>query len=237
LQLNVTLRPAVFLTDETFLHYLFSDAHQEFQQLPLPPEEIDSVVSMQFHLQQQGYESQFPESRHDLILLDEEPVGRIWVNRAEEDMTVVDIALLAQHRNRGIGAMLYLRVMEEARAARLPVRCSVERYNIGSFRFHDRLGFRVYEETETMQFMEWVPPGAEEFAILRPGFHAFARFREEAVEDPLLLAELRDTTDLRSLAAVAIRLGRERGFEFDKRDLERAHRESYKRWFERWVDA
>ncbi|MGA2599030.1 MAG: GNAT family N-acetyltransferase [Bryobacteraceae bacterium] len=235
--LNVTLKPAVFETDETFLHNLFRNAHPEFQQMPLPQAEIDSIVSMQFHLQQQGYDSQFPQSRHDLILLDEEPVGRIWVNRAEEDMTVVDIAVLAQHRNRGIGATLYSRVMEEAREARLPVRCSVERFNAGSFRFHDRLGFRVYEETETMQFMEWVPPGAEEFAMLRPGFYAFARFREEAVEDPLLLAQLRETTDLASLTSLAMRLGRERGFEFDKRDIRRAQSESYKRWFERWVDA
>jgi len=237
LALNVSLRRAIFHDDEAFLHILFRDAHPEFQQIPVSQREIDSIVSMQFRLQQQGYESQFPESRHDLILLDEEPVGRIWVNRAEEDMTVVDIALLAQHRNKGIGAMLYARVMDEAREAGLPVRCSVERYNTGSFRFHDRLGFRVHEETETMQFMEWVPPGAEDLAMLRPGFHAFARFREEAVEDPLLLGKLQDTTDLASLTAVAIRLGRERGFAFDKRDIRRAQSESYKRWFERWVDA
>ena len=65
----------------------------------------------------------------------------------------------------------------------------------------------------------------------------FDRFREFVLDDPNLQTQLREGKDVAGLAAIAVRLGRERGFHFDARDVEPAHADGMKRWIERAVDA
>ena len=55
---------------------------------------------------------------------------------------MIDIALLPDHRGRGIGARLLRDVLHEATAAGLPVRLSVERSNPARS-LYERLGFRT----------------------------------------------------------------------------------------------
>lgn len=54
-------------------------------------------IEMQFKLQQQGYREQFPNVDHDLILLDDQPIGALLVDRASDEIRCVslDAALCA----------------------------------------------------------------------------------------------------------------------------------------------
>jgi predicted ribosomally synthesized peptide with nif11-like leader len=60
-------------------------------------------------------------------------------------------------------------------------------------------------------------------------------FREAVWRDPALQATLRDTTDSRDFAALMVRLGRERGYEFSERDVAEALRGARRAWQERWL--
>jgi hypothetical protein len=62
---------------------------------------------------------------------------------------------------------------------------------------------------------------------------AFARFREVVVRDEALCETLDAETDPHAFAALAQRLGAERGFSFTVEDVERAIDEGRRAWLER----
>jgi ribosomal protein S18 acetylase RimI-like enzyme len=71
---------------------------------------------------------------------------------------VLDIALLPEHRGRGIGAWLLTDVLAEAGAAAKPVQIHVERFNPAQ-RLYDRLGFRQIADEGVYLRLEWNPGG------------------------------------------------------------------------------
>ena len=73
-------------------------------------------------------------------------------------LLIVDIALIASQRRRGIGASLVNGVLVEARAAGLPVRLSVFASNAAALRFYLRLGFKPIESSAIGMRLEWRDP-------------------------------------------------------------------------------
>ena len=144
--------------DEAFLFDLFRVVRgDEFALTGLPPAQIDMLLQMQFRAQSSGYRSQFPDSDHEIILVDGAAAGRIWVRRSPAEFVLVDISLLPAYRNRGIGTALITELIDEARAAGAPLRCSVALTNQGSLRFHQRLGFAVTGQDEVYYDLERKP--------------------------------------------------------------------------------
>jgi ribosomal protein S18 acetylase RimI-like enzyme len=95
---------------------------------------------MQFDAQRRHYAAQFPAAAHDLVLVDGEPAGRLYVDRDESAILVVDIALLPEQRGRGIGTALLTGLLADADAAGKTVSVHVERGNPAR-RLYERLGF------------------------------------------------------------------------------------------------
>lgn len=114
-------------------------------------------IKMQFKLQQQGYGEQFPNAAHDLILFEDQPVGRLLVHRTSDEIRCVSIAILAEHRNRGIGTLLLKGLSREALAAGKTLRLQVEIFNPAAYRLYERLGFIKTGESGTHFSMQWVP--------------------------------------------------------------------------------
>ncbi|MGC2350126.1 MAG: GNAT family N-acetyltransferase, partial [Methylocella sp.] len=71
---------------------------------------------------------------------------------------IVDIALIAAWRRQSIGASLVNGVLDEARAAGLPVRLSVSANNAAALRFYLRLGFKPIESSAIAMRLEWRDP-------------------------------------------------------------------------------
>jgi GNAT superfamily N-acetyltransferase len=112
---------------------------------------------MQFRAQMSSYTQQFPNSCYHLVLLDGKPVGRLWVAPGDGGFHLVDIALLPSLQSKGIGTVLIQQLQEEAQKAKLPIRSTVDRFNPGSLRFHQRLGFTIVREDLLQYYMEWRP--------------------------------------------------------------------------------
>jgi ribosomal protein S18 acetylase RimI-like enzyme len=89
-------------------------------------------------------------------LLNDEPVGRLYLHRRQDEIRIIDIALLTEHRGKGIGSLLMLDILEEATQAALPVRIHVERNN-PALRLYQRLGFRAIADQGVYWLMEWHP--------------------------------------------------------------------------------
>jgi GNAT superfamily N-acetyltransferase len=116
--------------------------------------EKTAFVEMQFRAQDQYYHEHYPNTSFDVIVLDGQPVGRLYVARWADEIRIVDIALLPAHCNRGLGTTLVRALQAEAAASRKPLRIHVERFN-PALRLYERLGFRQIEDRGVYLFMEW----------------------------------------------------------------------------------
>jgi ribosomal protein S18 acetylase RimI-like enzyme len=150
----VTLRP-VTLDDEAFLLKVYASIRaDELAQVPWTEAQREAFIKMQFDAQQAHYREHNPQATHDIILLDAQSIGRLYVARREAEIRILDITILPQHRNRGIGTPLIKELMKEAAAAGKPLTIYVESFN-PSLRLFERLGFKKTEDDGVNRLMEW----------------------------------------------------------------------------------
>jgi ribosomal protein S18 acetylase RimI-like enzyme len=139
--------------DEPFLFELYASTRQEeLDAFGWPPEVRAGFLKMQFQAQRHGYRTTFPAAEFQVVLLNEQNVGRLIVNRTHEEFRIVDVALLPAYRCAEIGTALIQTLFAEA--AGKPVRLTVLK-NYRASRLYQRLGFVKIGETELHDEMEW----------------------------------------------------------------------------------
>jgi len=154
---SVTLRP-VRPDDEAFLLEVYASARaDELAGAEWDDAQREMFLRLQFAAQQEHYQSHYPEADHQLILRDGRMIGRIYVARLTHEIRILDIALLPEHRNSGIGTSMINAFQSEASKAGKPVRIYVESFN-PSLRLFERLGFSSVQDIGTHLLMEWRGP-------------------------------------------------------------------------------
>jgi GNAT superfamily N-acetyltransferase len=138
--LTVTLRPITDADLSFLLHLYASTRVDELVQVPWTDEQKAAFIIQQFEAQHVWWQEHYTGARFDLVLVDGEPAGRLYVDVWEREIRVVDIALMPAHRGGGIGSMLLRRIFEEGDAAGKPVSIHVEVFNPAR-RLYERLGF------------------------------------------------------------------------------------------------
>jgi ribosomal protein S18 acetylase RimI-like enzyme len=108
-------------------------------------------------MQHQEYQKRFPDARYSVIMVDGVPAGRIWVGSDDKQIRLLDIAVMEQFQNRGVGTILLRQLMDEATQANKPLRHMVFVLNNNAHRFYERLGFTIIEDLGGYKHMEWVP--------------------------------------------------------------------------------
>jgi len=142
--------------DEEFLVALYAGTRaEELSQVEWGEGQQYLFVKWQFDLQRREYETRFPDAEYNLIFVDDQPAGRIWIGRDKEQIRLLDIALLPEFQNRGVGTLLLRRLIDEARAAGKPLRHMIFVLNNDAHRFYERLGFVVIEDLGAYKHMEW----------------------------------------------------------------------------------
>jgi GNAT superfamily N-acetyltransferase len=109
----------------------------------------------QFDLQRKEYSSRFPNAEYQVIVVDDHPAGRIWVGSDDEQIRLLDIALMPEFQNRGVGTVLLQRLMGQARQTGKALRHMVFVLNNNADRFYERLGFTVIDDLGAYRHMEW----------------------------------------------------------------------------------
>ena len=113
---------------------------------------------MQYHAQKTEYDARYPDAQYDVIVLEGRVAGRLWVGRGEEEIRLLDIALLPWAQGQGVGTVLVRSLIEEARVSGKRLRHMVFVMNEGARRLYERLGFVVFEEVGGAYLhMEWRP--------------------------------------------------------------------------------
>jgi ribosomal protein S18 acetylase RimI-like enzyme len=141
--------------DEDFLLTVYaSTREEELNATGWPAEARNAFVAMQFRAMRQGYKVTFPQAQFSVILLSRQPVGRIVIDRAGQQIELVDISLLAACRAQGIGTLVIRRLLDEAEKAKKTVSLKVVQHNRAA-RLYERLGFQFTDQSGIYQTMEW----------------------------------------------------------------------------------
>lgn len=141
--------------DDGFLFELYADTlREELDAWGWEPDQREAFLRMQFTAQRRAYESQHPRANQRIFLLGDRPIGRIVVDRTDQEICLVDIALLAEHRGAGIGTTVIQGLLDEAVATGKPVRLQVVKSN-RAVRLYERLGFTVVGDSGVRLAMEW----------------------------------------------------------------------------------
>jgi ribosomal protein S18 acetylase RimI-like enzyme len=150
----VTLRP-IGPDDQSFLYDVYASTRVgELAAVPWDDLQKSAFLQMQFNAQHQYYLEQYPHAAFDIILIDGRPAGRLYVNRGQDELRIIDISILPAWRNRRIGTHLLGALQTEAALARKPLRIHVERFN-PALRLYERLGFVPVADRGVYLFLEW----------------------------------------------------------------------------------
>ena len=145
-------------SDREWLYQLFIASHDDLSiaVAAWDEQQKDVFLQIQFQAQQNHYRGIYPESRCDVILMHDEVIGQILVANIGDELRLVDVSLLPEFRNRGIGSALLRDLLEEAAGENKRVTLHVLQGN-PAVCLYQRLGFSHVGEQGIYRRMEWVP--------------------------------------------------------------------------------
>ena len=131
---------AALPTDVEFEQFLYASTREDLR--PLGPEVFDGLIGMQFRAQSMSIRLDHPRADRKIVLVDGAPVGRLVVDASAHHVELIDIALLPDYRNQGIGTSVLRGVLAQADRVGRVVRLHVEKQS-RAVRLYERLGFSI----------------------------------------------------------------------------------------------
>jgi len=158
LQIEALKFRSLLPADEDFSHRVYASTRtEEMERVDWSPEQKEAFLRMQSEAQIKHYRSYYPKAEYQVIQLEDVPIGRLFIERSETSILIMDIALLPEYRNAGIGTAIIRDLMSEAGLAGLPLVLRVEFFN-PVIRLYARLGFvKTREVNSVYQEMVWTP--------------------------------------------------------------------------------
>jgi ribosomal protein S18 acetylase RimI-like enzyme len=126
--------------DIDFERYLYASTRDDLR--PLGPEVFDGLVGMQFRSQSMSLRLDHPEADRKIIVVEDEPVGRLIVDSSGDHVEVIDVSLLPEYRGHGIGTSVLRSVIALGDRLDRTVRLHVEKQS-RAVRLYERLGFTI----------------------------------------------------------------------------------------------
>lgn len=115
-----------------------------------------AFLAQQFQAQRTHYQTHYYDADFLVVERHGVAVGRLYLFRNRVDIRVVDIGMLPEARNLGLGTALLNALFTEARATGRSVSVHVEGFNPAKA-LYERLGFREIGEAGPYKLMEWRP--------------------------------------------------------------------------------
>ncbi len=135
-----------------FEELYFKTRRNEFIQINWDEIQLERFLRMQFNIQTQSYQMQFPEARISVIESGGTAVGRLITTN---EIRLVDIAILPEARKHGFGSFVLNRLLDEARRKKKLVDLQVLKSNVAATCLYERFGFEKTGENELYFMMRW----------------------------------------------------------------------------------
>jgi ribosomal protein S18 acetylase RimI-like enzyme len=156
---QAVLRPMTD-SDGDFLYRLYASTRaDEMAMVNWSDLQKQEFLQMQFRAQTSHYAEHYPLASFDIIELDNNPIGRLYLDKQADELRIIDIALLSEYRSRGIGRYYLESIIEQARDQGRSVSIHVE-HNNPAMSLYRRLGFVKIEDKGIYWFMRWSPSTA-----------------------------------------------------------------------------
>jgi len=153
---DVEFRP-ITEADRPFLARLYASTRaDEMALVPWPDEQKAAFLTQQFEAQHKYYHEVFTEAEFYVIERRGEAIGRLYRDDRDDEIRLIDIALVPEARGQGLGGAILRDLLDEACSRGLLVRIHVERNN-PALRLYERLGFRPIEDQGVYHLMEFSP--------------------------------------------------------------------------------
>ena len=150
------LRPARAEDRDFLLRVYASTREEELRLVDWSDEQKAAFVQQQFESQDAYYREHYDPATFDVIEVDGEPIGRLYVARWEDEIRIMDIALVPEYRGRGTGTVLLRDLLDEGARTGKRVSIHVERNN-PALRLYERLGFAPVEDRGVYLLLEAAP--------------------------------------------------------------------------------
>lgn len=153
---RISLRSAAASESEFLIRVYASTRAQEMAAWGWNPAQQSGFIRMQFEARRRGYAASYPSADTSVIFVDDVPAGSLTTFRGSDEIRLLDISLLAEYREWGIGGELIRALMSEAASLKSAVRLSVVRGNRAA-RLYERLGFVATGGDTVYCEMEYLP--------------------------------------------------------------------------------
>jgi ribosomal protein S18 acetylase RimI-like enzyme len=119
----------------------------------------ETLLAQQCAIRLQSRRGAFPQGRGQIIRIDGEDAGWLFLADGPDELRIVDIVIARARSGQGAGTAVIRRLLAEAEALGKPVRLSVNVLNTGAARLYHRLGFRLTGGDAVQHFLEWTSGG------------------------------------------------------------------------------
>ena len=152
---------SVEASDADFLYRVYASTRMdEMALVSWNDAQKEAFLRMQFQAQTTHYQSYYPQAEHQIIEREDgTPIGRLIVDRSADFVFLMDIALLPESRNSGIGTIIMQDLIAEAVSANRAIVLHVEAFN-RAMRLYERLGF--VKKAEQGVYHEMILPNQTE---------------------------------------------------------------------------
>jgi len=141
--------------DLPFLCRLFVEVRwEEFRPFPWDDLQKGAFLEQQFTFQDRHYRQCYATAFFGIVERNGRPVGRLCVEGGGADIRVIDIALMPEWRNQGMGSFLLKEVQAFAQVHGKGVALQVEQHNRAG-RLYERLGFKTAGQQGPYRAMRW----------------------------------------------------------------------------------
>ncbi len=148
---------AISKKDMAFLSELYrSTRWEEVLNAPWDDQQRIDFLSQQFKAQHTHYQSHYPHAEKLLIIKDKQNIGRIYIDRDDVSICLIDVALMTNQRGNGLGTLLLKELLDEAQLTNKKVVIHVENFN-PAYHWYLKHGFNQVEDKGVYQYMEWYP--------------------------------------------------------------------------------
>lgn len=156
---GVVLRPCR-AEDSRFLLRLYGQTREaELAAMNWPEEMRKSFCLQQFTAQHTDWTTRLAGAHFLLLVSRGQPVGRLYVHVGEEDIRLIEVAVLAARQGQGIGSAILQALQVLAAERSVPLRLAVLHRNPRAQALYQRMGFRPEGQTADRLQMVWQPQG------------------------------------------------------------------------------
>jgi RimJ/RimL family protein N-acetyltransferase len=144
--------PPITRSDEPFLFELYSTTRvDEMALVPWSAEQKTAFLQSQFQAQHQHYTSKYPHGKFQIIILDNQKIGRLYVCELENEIRIIDLTILPEFRGQGFGTEILADILHKAEK---PVQIYLESIN-QSINLFKRLGFQIVSDEGIYQLWQF----------------------------------------------------------------------------------